>query len=154
MKVLKWLDEHFEEYLLMIIVVSITLIMLLQVFMRKVVGSPLTWPEEICRYLFLWSGYLGLGYCFKKKINLKIDFVVEKLPKKIGNVISKISELILIAFLVYIFWASIETFMGIRVLGQKSPALEIPMSIIYFAPVFGYGLGIIRLIQSYIKRGE
>lgn len=153
MKIIKWLDDNLEEFLLMIIVASITIIMLLQIIMRKIFGTPLTWAEELCRYLFLWSGYLGLGYCFKKGINLKIDFLVDKLKEKPKKLLIILNQVILILFLLYIFIASIKTLGGVSELNQRSPALDIPMIYIYLAPVIGYGLGIIRFVQN-LRKGK
>lgn len=50
MKVIKWLDKHFEEFFLVLILVSIVLVMLYQIIRRYIFNSSLTWSEEFCRY--------------------------------------------------------------------------------------------------------
>ena len=56
-KILHWLDENLEEFLLVFFLIAMTLIMGIQVFCRYVLGQSLSWSEEITRYLFIWSGF-------------------------------------------------------------------------------------------------
>ena len=46
MRFLKWLDEHFEEYILSGLLVVISVVMMLQVIMRYVFNASLSWAEE------------------------------------------------------------------------------------------------------------
>ena len=64
-KVLHWLDENLEEFLLVVFLIAMTLIMGIQVLSRYVLGQSLSWSEEITRYLFIWSGFLSVSYCSK-----------------------------------------------------------------------------------------
>ncbi len=54
MKVIKWLDEHFEETFLVIFLVLISCITMLQIIARTFF-SALSWPEEFCRYCWIWA---------------------------------------------------------------------------------------------------
>lgn len=152
MKVIKWIDDNFEEAGLLILLVIIGFTMMLQIMMRKIFGNPLAWPEELCRYCFIWSGYLSIGYCFRKDKVLKIDILINTFPKKIQNVLEIIAEIIVLILLIYIFYYSIPVFNIVKQTGQTSPALEIPMSAIYFAPVLGFGIGVLRYLQLLYKK--
>ena len=50
-KILHWLDENLEEFILVIFLIAMTLIMGIQVFCRYVLGMSLSWSEELTRYL-------------------------------------------------------------------------------------------------------
>lgn len=52
-KILHWLDENLEEFILVIFLIAMTLIMGIQVFCRYVLGMSLSWSEELTRYLFI-----------------------------------------------------------------------------------------------------
>jgi len=67
MKVLRWLDDHLEEYILAVLLVTISCVMMLQIIMRYIFNSSLPWPEELTRYCFVWSGFLGIGYSIKRE---------------------------------------------------------------------------------------
>ena len=62
-RILKFLDSHLEEYLIAILLILLTVIMLLQIVMRYVFSHSLSWPEELCRYCFVYITFLTLGYC-------------------------------------------------------------------------------------------
>ena len=56
-----WLDLHLEETFLMVMLVLIAGITMLQVIVRKIPGmASLTWAEELCRFLWIWSVFLSL----------------------------------------------------------------------------------------------
>ena len=70
-KILHWLDENLEEFLLVFFPIAMTLIMGIQVFCRYVLGQSLSWSEELTRYLFIWSGFLSVSYCSKKCLSIQ-----------------------------------------------------------------------------------
>ena len=61
-KILSFLDEHFEEYLLIAILGIMSIVICYQVFMRYVMAASLSWSEELARYLFIWMAYICLLY--------------------------------------------------------------------------------------------
>ncbi|WP_308215409.1 TRAP transporter small permease subunit [Sinobaca sp. H24] len=65
MKVLRYLDEHLEEVLLVIFTLTMVIVIGLQVFMRFVLSSSLGWSEELARYCFIWLVYIGISYGVK-----------------------------------------------------------------------------------------
>lgn len=70
-KILHWLDENLEEFILVIFLIAMTLIMGIQVFCRYVLGMSLSWSEELTRYLFIWCGFLSVSYCSKNAFLLR-----------------------------------------------------------------------------------
>jgi TRAP-type C4-dicarboxylate transport system permease small subunit len=150
MRVIKWLDKYFEEAVLVILLFIITMLTGLQVFMRYVMNSSLTWSEELNRYAQVWSGFLCLGYCIKRSSDIKIDMFVNMLPKtalKILRIIISVLSIALFAVFTKAAWGIISK---ILVSGQTSAALKMPMQYLYAAPFAGFGLGIIRLAQNIV----
>lgn len=68
MKVIKWLDAHFEETILVLLLVAIACISMIQVLFRKIpFVTSLTWAEEFCRFLWIWSVFLSLPYTIRSR---------------------------------------------------------------------------------------
>ena len=60
---------------------GIFLCVLLQVVLRYAFNSPLTWSEELARYLFIWCAFLGWVVASRRHSHLAMTFVVERLPR-------------------------------------------------------------------------
>ena len=54
---LKKIDEHLEDILLVTLLSLMSLIIFVQVIMRYLMRNSLSWSEELARYLFIWSIY-------------------------------------------------------------------------------------------------
>lgn len=148
MKVLHWLDDNLEKAMLMIFLVVMTIAMGMQIIARFVFNSPLSWSEELSRFMFVWSGFVSISYCLKKGIAIRIEQVRDFFPEKIKTVFNLIVWVILLAYFVYMIPNAYDFFYQAVKTGQKAPAMQIPMSLIYVAPVSGFALAVFRLIQN------
>ena len=81
------------KYLLISTMLGITCFVLLQVFFRYVLNHALIWPEELSRWLLVWTGYLGASVAFKLHQHVALSVVVSKLPPKLKHVIIFIGRL-------------------------------------------------------------
>ncbi|OIJ14044.1 TRAP transporter small permease protein [Anaerobacillus arseniciselenatis] len=152
MKILKWLDEHVEESLLVIFSVIMVVVIALQVFMRFVLGSSLAWSEELARYCFIWLVYIGISYGVKKQRHIKVDVVLIMLKDKLKVVLSIIANIIFLGFALFVIIYGYGVAAKVLAWGQVSPALHMPMGLVYMATPVGMGLTAIRLIQQLIKQ--
>ena len=64
---LKKIDEHLEDILLVTLLSLMSLIIFVQVIMRYLMRNSLSWSEELARYLFIWSIYLAVSYAAKER---------------------------------------------------------------------------------------
>lgn len=149
-KIIKCIDEYLEEIILVFLLAAMAVIMGIQVFCRYALSMSLTWSEELTRYLFIWAGFLSVSYCTKKCISIKIEQFVALFPKRgkaLFKVVNHTIELALFLYLIPFAWkyfySAIET-------GQVSPALGIPMYYVQAAPLAGFILVAIRIIQRWI----
>ena len=67
-KVIRWLDENLESTLCMILLSTFTIVLFLQVVMRKMFNNSLSWSEELARYLFIWMVFIGISYGAKQDV--------------------------------------------------------------------------------------
>ncbi len=148
MKVLNWLDEHLEEAILCVLLAAMTIIMGIQVFSRYCLGSSLSWSEEITRYLFIWSAFLSVSYCTKKRINIRVEQFVSIIPEKVYSYIKVVDDIIRLLIFIYLIPFAYTYFIKAVESGQLSPACGIPMYLIQIAPLTGFILVIIRVAQQ------
>lgn len=152
MKVLKWLDEHLEESLLVFFLVLISCVMLLQIIMRYVFNSSLTWPEEFCRYCYVWTAFFSLGYTIRQGNMLRVGVVMDLLPQALRKVIAITVNAVCLVFFAVFFYHSIGVVQSIKKMNQTSSAMGWPMYQVYLCTVFGFGLATLRTIQEIHKQ--
>lgn len=149
-KVLRWLDQNLEEFLLVLFLAAMAVIMGIQVLTRYVLGMSLSWSEEVARYLFVWSGFLSISYCTKKCVSIKIEQFVASFPKRWKaalKVINHTIELVLFLYLLPFAW---NYFYSAVISGQKSPAMGLPMYLVQAAPMTGFMLCAFRVVQRWV----
>lgn len=151
MRIVKWLDEHLEEALLIILLIILTCSSGIQVIMRYVFNNSLVWSEEISKYAFIWSGFLSIGYCIRKGLSIKIDALIQLLPQFLQKLFFGIGMAVLLALFIILTKASLLIVTQAIASGQTSPALHIPMGYIYCGPVIGFLLAIFRIVEILVK---
>ncbi len=158
-KVLHWLDDYLEEFILIIFLLAMVLIMGLQVFCRYVLSMSLSWSEEITRYLFIWSGFLSVSYCSKRCLSIKIEQFVAMFSRRGRAIFKVINHTFEFIFFIYMIPFAYSYMMSAVKSGQVSPACGIPMYYIQAAPLFSFILVAFRVLQRWIiefriARGE
>ena len=144
----KWLDEDFEESLLMILLVAMSVAMMAQVIMRYCFSASMSWPEEFCRFTFVISGFLSIGYCIRNGKMLKVDILLGFFPPFIKKAVDFLGRAVTLIFFAYLGYHSWFALMNSYTRGMRSPAMEMPMWILYAFVTFGCALGVIRQIQD------
>lgn len=122
----------------------LVIVILLQTFTRFVVFYSLPWSEELSRYLFVIMILLGFNIAITRNELIKID-IIDSYLKGRSKMILQCVRLFLALFvnIIYIY----SSFYLVR-LGQfqLSPAMQIPMCIIYLFIFVGFVLSAISLI--------
>ena len=149
MKALKWLDEHFEEALLVVLLVLISCIELIQVIFRNLpFVSALTWAEEFCRFCWIWSVFVSLPYTIRKGSMLRVSVLLDVFPQTVRSAINLAVDLITAAAMLLLGMNSVTVVNKIMASGETSPAMRWPMWIIYSIMLLGFFLGTLRSLQQ------
>ena len=85
-----------------IAILIMTLIVLLQIVMRYFFNSPLTWSEEIARYIFIYITFLGAGILVYERGHLFVEVLFNKIQGKSKNVLQFVLDLIVLIFSLYL----------------------------------------------------
>lgn len=137
--------------LLFVILTLMVIIVTVQILVRYVFFYSLSWSEELSRYLFAWLILIGACLGIEDRSSICID-VIENLThgnaKKIIHILQYVFSLIAVGIM---FYASIKFVqLGAR---QLSPAMAIPMAVIYMCFPIGFVLmgleNVIKLVQIF-----
>lgn len=150
MRIIKWLDNNIERVTLLILLAVMTIVTVLQVFMRYVMENSLSWSEELARFCFIWLVYIGISYGVKRAKHVRVEAILSVLKRRGKFVINLIANVLFLYFAIYATYYGFSIMNSIQATGQTAPALGIPMSIMYLGMPIGMLLTIIRLVQRII----
>ncbi|WP_319563157.1 TRAP transporter small permease [Marispirochaeta sp.] len=119
------------DTVVIILMAMIVIVVSIQVFSRYVLNNPLTWSEELARYLFVWIVFTASVVVFRENRHMSVDFFVSLFPDSIRKKFDFTVNLITTVFLIVMIYASPEILTV--TMRQLSPTLNIPMAAIYLA---------------------
>lgn len=148
---LKQIDEKLEQTILVILLILMTIIMGIQITSRYVFGNSLSWSEELTRFLFVWSAFIGVSYTTKKGTSIRITNLIDVFPKNIQKIFYLISDIILAIFFLALTVYGYQVVLSTMASHQVSAAMGVPMWIVNASVFIGGLLSLIRTIQNIIK---
>ncbi len=132
----KTVDFYLGRFLALLMVVM-TVDVLWGVFTRYTLGNQASWSEELARFLLIWIGILGAAYASGQNMHLAIDLLSPKLEGRKKKLLANTIRMVIITFAFCVLVVGGFRLIYItHVLGQTSPALQIPMTIVYAAIPF------------------
>lgn len=119
----------------LIVIMSVMVVNVLwQVFTRFIVGTPSSFTDELARYLMIWLGILGAAFVSGRNMHVAIDVLPLRSSNSMQKRLKRIVYLSIIAFALFALVIGGMRLVYITyVLDQHSPALQIPLSVVYFA---------------------
>ena len=78
-------NKYIDKIIFTLIAISFIILILscvLQVFTRFILNNSLSWTEELSRYTFIWSNFLGAIFCTKKGTHAIVTIITDSLGKK------------------------------------------------------------------------
>lgn len=151
MNVIKWLDAHLEEILMTVLLIGIAFIILAEVISRSVFNDALSWTDELARYLLVWSGFLSVSYCVKKRISIKIDQLQNALPQRAIPWVKMLRHTIVFIFCIVMLPFAVTYVQQAINSGATSSAMKLPMYVIQVAPLVCFILLAIRVAQAWVR---
>lgn len=152
-RIIHHLDEYIEVYLASAALVIFTVLVIAQVIMRYVLGTPLVWSEEIARFALVWFVWIAGSYAVKYLRHVKFNVLVDLIGRKIPVAQRAIRIFVFglwLAFLLLMLVLSWQQVMQQVASGQVSAAARIPMSFVYFGLTLGMLLMSIRVAQHLV----
>ena len=143
-----------QTLLLWTITVALIVMMVVifvQVFTRYVIFYSLPWSEELSRYLFVFIILIGINIAVSQEILIKIDALQNSIKTLRGRLGLDILHAVvgIVACILITCYATNLFRVGMV---QKSPAMRIPMIIMYSVVFAGYALSTIALVFKLVQK--
>jgi len=120
-----------EAYLLVSSLVFTVLLIFYQVIMRYVFNNSSFWSEEAARYIFMWQIWMGASIGFKDDKHIKIELFTKMLRGKVKIFFSLLSNLLMLAFCVFLIVKGWEFLKLTFMLNMVTPALRFSYVYVY-----------------------
>ena len=151
MKILNNILDKIEDILCTVFACVMAVSILIQVVNRNTVRIPASWCEELARYCMVWLIFVGISAGVKQGSHIGVDALVNAFPENTGKIIKKITSILATVMYAVLTVLSIMITAGIRETGQVSPAMRIPMYIVYAGLIVGLFMSTLRSLQTNIK---
>lgn len=156
MKFLKLVYANFLEVLAGIAFIGLILLTFFQVVARYLLQAPITFSEEMGRFLFIWVSFLGAAIVMKHDQHIRLD-LLHQIPPKLKCIIDILVFLAIFCFSALVFVQSIKL---VSLTGRQiAPVSRIPMSYIYLnIPISAFFMCIysiqhmISRLQQFLKK--
>ena len=143
---------RFNKLLDAVCVVCMAVILILvvvQVVLRYVFNSPLTWSEELAVYVMVWMTFIGSVICMRDKEHIDVTVLVDNLPHGLQRLAIQFSRLASSIFLLIVAYYGFELVMENRVV--TSAANQINMGLVYsILPLSAIGM-LYYVVKSIVK---
>lgn len=143
-----WLDMGVRMTVMAFATIML-LALALQVFMRFVLDKPLSWSEELALACFSWSMLLAIGLGVRQQTHVRMDLLVDNLPKALSFLIEKTVMLCIAGFGAFLAVAG-KDYVADAV-GTTSAAIGYPIVYLYAcAPVCGVVIALFALEHLFL----
>ncbi|MGX0902519.1 TRAP-type C4-dicarboxylate transport system permease small subunit [Roseovarius sp. MBR-79] len=151
MKLLKTLDRNAERWALLVFYVLLVATMFIEVLRREVLSYSSIWGEEIVRYAFIYLAWIGAAAAVRERAHIRIDVILEYVGPRVKAAFYIFGDLVMFAVAIVAFYWSLETVLVSAKFGSVTHGLRISQVWFLAAVPIGFGLMMLRLVQSFLR---
>ncbi len=137
------------KVLCIVIVGAMTCVVVAQVVFRYFFANPLTWTEELSRYLLVWGAFLAGSSLVKRQENMFVDFFINKLSPAKLRLVKLFTHAVTFCFLIFLLYYAYKVIPRIA-MRQLTPALGIRMFYVQVSIIIGLGLMILQTVRVFL----
>jgi C4-dicarboxylate transporter DctQ subunit len=129
------------EQVMAFLLTALTVLAGAQIAGRFLFGYSIFWSDELARFLFIWSAFLGMSAGVRRGAHPAVDSLVRLLAPTPARVLFALAVVCcLVFFCVMVGYGAV---LAQRTWPQRSPSLGLPMGLPYLAvPVAGVLMGL------------
>ncbi len=111
------------KYITFIMLAVMVLIITAQVFFRYVVGTSLSWSEEMARFMFVWIIMLGAANGVKESYHVVITALTNRLPSGLQKVLNIFNYILILGIGICMIYFGMQ--MAMKASGHLSAAMRV-----------------------------
>ena len=156
---MKKLFGNFEEIVAGFFLIITVSSVVLNVFGRSIGLGTISTSEEIATISFVWSVYIGAVACYKRKMHIGVDMLVQMFSKKGRNIFAIFLDIFLVVVNLVILYLCVIFIMNSQekptpVLGISSNYLNMALLISFFLITVHSVIFLFQDIKKLKKVGE
>lgn len=152
MRFMRKLYDNFEAYICVMLLAVMILCLTLQVVIRIVSGGSLAWAEEMSRFCFIGTVYLGTAVAAQRLAHVRVTAQFMLMPVKARLAFRIFADLILIGFNLSLAYLSAGFVAEAVEFGEISATLGINIAYVEAVIPIGALLMSWRIVESYLIR--
>ncbi len=132
-----------------VLLTFMTVLVLIQVFSRYILNSPVAFTEELVRYSLIWTGFIGAAYAFSTREHMSLTLIRDKFTGKAHTALLVVINGLILLMAIFVF--TIGGFkLAVSASREFSALLGIPRSLVYsIAPISGVFIVLAQIINIY-----
>lgn len=151
----------FEENFMALIVLGVTVLLFVNVLLRYFsplahrYGFPLptfSWAEEAIRYCLIWVTFIAAANAFRRESHFGVDLIFRVKSVKLVKFIRLLNDIGCFIFCGFILYYGVKMVVFNMGGGQISPALKVPLWIVYMVIPISGGLSMAYIVRNFIRK--
>lgn len=144
--------DNLENYLCQFFLVFFVVLLFVQILLRNVFSTSLSWGDELATYSFVWFAYLGAVYAAKMSAHNRVTFQFRFFPRIVEKVCEILADLLWIGFNLYFVYLSYDFVFNRMNVFWKSQTMGLPMKYFYMILPIAFLVMSLRILQNmYLK---
>jgi TRAP-type C4-dicarboxylate transport system permease small subunit len=129
------------------ILVALVTVTFSQVVFRYLLHAPLSWSEELARFLLMWMASLSAAYAFKTRSHFALRFVVDRFNPSLQRAIGGLVTILVVGFLAVFAWQALKFTIEVR--NMSAPATQMSLAVPYSSALVGSVLMLYYVIVNW-----
>lgn len=117
------------------VLVATLVVVLLQIVTRYVFANPLSWTEELARFLLVWLTFLAAGYVMSRRLHIAVDLLVARVSRRTAVAVDTFALVVVLVAAAAMSVAG--ALFAVEAVHLLAPATRLPMAVVYLAAVVG-----------------
>ena len=118
-------------------------------FGRYLVDLPVTWTEELARYLMIWAALLAVSCGVARREHVAVTAVLDKLPRNVRRLLGVAIDTLGFAFFAFLAYFGID--MTVQGANQYATIFEMTMTLPFAAVPVSSALVCLQLVLTGIR---